>query len=249
MTQHNKSRQLICDIGKRIYAREFVAGHEGNLSIRLGEDAVLCTPTMHCKGDLNPEDLCVVDFEMNVIAGSEKPTSEIRLHLEIYRQRSDVHAVVHSHPPHATAFAVAHQPLPTRYLAEPDLFLGETGFAPFATPGTNEFAQSIQPFVKQTNAVLLANHGLVTYGTDLKSAFWMTEIFESSCKTLLMSFLLGGPQRLSAEQGRALAEKRANFGFTDPRDFSGNGYQSLLETLFSNMGLPTDFRSMRDVKC
>lgn len=218
MTDHEEARNLICEIGRRMYQREFVAGHEGNLSIRLDEKTILCTPTMHCKGDLAPEDLCVVDLEMNVVAGATKPTSEIRLHLEIYRQRDDVHAVVHSHPPHATAFAVARRPLPCCYLAEPDLFLGETGLAPFEVPGTEEFARSIVPFVKTTNAVLLANHGLVTYGNDLKSAFWMTEIFDASCRTLILSTMIGGPAKLTSEQGRALARKRSAFGFDDPRD-------------------------------
>lgn len=242
MISELEARKRICDVGRKMYQREFVAGHEGNLSIRLAPDRILCTPTMHCKGELEPEDLCVVDGDMNQIKGPHRPTSEIRLHLSIYRQRSDVHAVVHSHPPHATAFAVAHRALPTRYLAEPDLFLGETGIAPFAVPGTEEFANSIDPFVQQTNAVLLANHGLVTYGLDLKSAFWMTEIFDASCRTLLLSLQLGGPQRLSDQQGRALAVKRANFGFDDPRDFSDlDNYPSMFRQHFDETDMKDDF--------
>jgi L-fuculose-phosphate aldolase len=128
-----------------MYAREFVAAHEGNLSIRLPDGNFLCTPTMHCKGFLSPKDLCVIDAEMNQISGTKKPTSEIRLHLSVYRLRPDVNAVVHSHAPHATAFAVANKPFPCGVLAEPELFLGEVALAPFKVPGTDDFAKSITP--------------------------------------------------------------------------------------------------------
>jgi len=218
MSDYSDERASICEIGQRMYAREFVAAHEGNVSIRLPDGNILCTPTMHCKGLLKPADLCIIDSNMNQISGSKKPTSEIRLHLEIYRQRSDINAVVHSHPPHATAFAVANRPFPCGVLAEPDLFLGQVALAPFQTPGTDEFAKSIVPFVQHTNTILLANHGVVTYSEDLTKAFWMTEVLESGCKTIILAQSIGGPKQLSKEQGRALAKTRANFGFKDPRD-------------------------------
>lgn len=213
-------RELICEVGRRMYAREFVAAHEGNLSIRLPDGNILCTPTMHCKGFLAPDDLCVIDMEMNQIEGSKKPTSEIRLHLEIYRRRPDIRAVVHSHAPHATAFAVANYAFPCGVLAEPELFLGEVPLAPFAVPGTDEFASSVSPFVAKTNAILLANHGLVTYAEDLEKALWMTEILDSACKSVILSRSLGGPKALTMQQSRALVEARARYGFEDPRDLS-----------------------------
>lgn len=203
-----------------MYAREFVAAHEGNLSIRLPDGNVLCTPTMQCKGFLEPENLCIIDFEMNRLAGSQKPTSEIRLHLEIYRQRPDVNAVVHSHAPHATAFAVANRPFPCGVLAEPELFLGEVPLAPFEVPGTEEFARSIVPFVGKTNAIMLANHGVVTYAEDLEKALWMTEILDAACKTVILSHSLGGPVQLTKQQSRALVQARPRYGFDDPRDLS-----------------------------
>jgi L-fuculose-phosphate aldolase len=250
---HLPERELICEIGRRLYAREFVAAHEGNLSIRLSDGNVLCTPTMHCKGFLQPDQLCIIDIDGQQIDDDKsvtKPTSEMRLHLEIYRQRSDVNAVVHSHPNHATAFAVAQRPFPPCYLAEPDLFLGEIALAAFETPGTEAFAKSITPYVKKTNAVLLANHGLVTYGADLEKALWMTEVLESACKTLILSMAIGGPKRLSAEQGRALAQKRANFGFHDPRDLSDPNLDPSQHPLFKKQleddGFGIDWFDRRD---
>ncbi len=222
MSDFADERNQICDIGKRLYAREFVAAHEGNVSVRLPNGNILCTPTMQCKGFLQRGDLCVLDTEMNQLSGSKKPTSEIRLHLEIYRQRSDINAVVHSHAPHATAFAVANRPFPVGVLAEPDLFLGEVALAPFQTPGSDEFAQSVTPFVHDTNAIILANHGVVTYAGDLEQALWMTEILDAACKTIILSMSIGGPKRLSKEQSRALAKKRSHFGFNDPRDLGNS---------------------------
>jgi len=218
VSNFNEERELMCEVGRRMYAREFVAAHEGNLSIRLDDGNILCTPTMQCKGFLKPEELCVIDNEMKQISGPRKATSEIRLHLEIFRQREDVSAVVHSHAPHATAFAVANRPFPCGILAEPELFLGEVGLAPFATPGTEQFAKSVIPFVKKTNSILLANHGVVTYSENLEKAFWMTEILDAACKTIILSATIGGPVQLSKEQSRDLVNARQRYGFTDPRD-------------------------------
>ena len=220
MSDYRSERELMCEVGRRMDQRQFVAAHEGNLSIRLPDGNVLCTPTMRSKGSLQPADLCVVDMELNLISGSQRPTSEIRLHFEIYRQRDDVSAVVHSHAPHATAFALANQPFPCGVLAEPELFLGEVALAPFEVPGTEAFAKSILPYVENTNAILLANHGLVTYGEDLERALWMTEILDAACRTVILSLPLGGPRRLSKEQSRALVEARSRYGFSDPRDLS-----------------------------
>ena len=213
-------REQMCEMGRRMYAREFVAAHEGNLSIRLPDGNFLCTPTMHCKGFLSPKDLCVIDAEMNQISGTKKPTSEIRLHLSVYRLRPDVNAVVHSHAPHATAFAVANKPFPCGVLAEPELFLGEVALAPFKVPGTDDFAKSITPFAAKTNAILLANHGVVTYADDIEKALWMTEILDAACKTVILANQIGGPKILSKQQSKALVEARARYGFTDPRDLS-----------------------------
>lgn len=136
-----KIEQEICEIGRRIYRKGFAAGNDGNISYRLSETEVLCTPTLMSKGLLKPEDLCVVDMEGNQIAGTRKRSSEILLHLTILRERKDVMSVVHCHPPHATAFAVAREPIPRRVLPEAEIFLGDVPIAPLSNPRHSIFCQ------------------------------------------------------------------------------------------------------------
>lgn len=121
----HKLKEQICDIGRRLYAKGFAAANDGNISIRLNEREILCTPTMVSKGFLKPEDVCKVDYEGKQLAGTRKRSSEILLHLAVYKNRPDVNGVVHCHPPHATAFAVAHEPIPKCVLPEVEVFLGE----------------------------------------------------------------------------------------------------------------------------
>lgn len=214
------ARELICKIGKRLYARNFVSANEGNLSIRLTPDVVICTPTLICKGDLEPSDLCAVDLSGKLVRDpafdhskfARKPTSEILLHLEIYRQRADITSVVHSHPPHATAFAITRQPIPTGVLPEPDLFLGTVPMTEYETPGSQKFADTIVPYVKQTNVIVLANHGTVSYANDLERAFWLTEILDSYCRTLILAKSLGDVVCLTEDQQRALRDLRSAWG-------------------------------------
>src|SRR5438067_8308530 len=156
-------KKAICEIGDRIYKRGFAAANDGNISVRLNENEVLCTPTMHCKGFLKPKDICLVDMEGNQLAGKKKRSSEVLLHLSIMKARPDVRSVVHCHPPHATAFAVAREPIPKCVLPEIEVFLGEVAISPYETPGSQGFADTVLPYVKDTDTILLANHGTVTY--------------------------------------------------------------------------------------
>ncbi|MEZ6095815.1 MAG: class II aldolase/adducin family protein [Pirellulaceae bacterium] len=215
--EFGSERKLICEIGNRMYNRQFCAANEGNISIRLGENRVLCTPTLHCKGFMNPEDLCIVDMQGNQVSGNKNRTSEILLHLEIYRQRSDVDSVVHCHPPHATAFAITGEPIPMGVLPEPEIFLGEVPTAPYVLPGTQEFANSITPFVHNTNTIVLASHGVVSFDKGLERAYWLTEILDSYCRTLIHSRQIGPINRFSPKENRDLLELRARWGFSDPR--------------------------------
>jgi L-fuculose-phosphate aldolase len=218
-------KQAICDIGARIYQRGFAAANDGNITVRLNENEVLCTPTMCCKGFLAPEDICLVDRQGNQLAGRKKRSSEVLLHLEIMRARPDVQSVVHCHPPHATAFAITREPIPQAVLPEVEVFLGEVPIAPYETPGSKKFAETILPFVKQTNVILLANHGTVSYGESVERAFWWTEILDAYCRILLLSRQLGPIQYLSREQTQELIELKKQWGFTDPRhaaDFRGD---------------------------
>ena len=211
-------KSQLCEIGRRMYQRQFCAANEGNLSCRLDSESVLCTPTLHCKGFLEPDDLCVVDLLGNQVSGTKQRTSEILLHLEIYRQRPDVKAVVHCHPPHATAFAIAREPIPMGVLPEPEVFLGEVPIAPYCLPGTQKFAETILPYVKQTNTIVLANHGTVSYSETIERAFWMTEILDAYCRILLNVKQLGNIHYFSPKENRELLDLRLKWGFSDSRE-------------------------------
>ena len=154
----------ICDIGRRIYNKGFAAGNDGNISFRLGANEVLCTPTMVSKGFLKPDDLCTCDMEGKQLSGRRKRTSEVLLHLAIMKERPDVKSVVHCHPPHATAFAVAREPIPQCVLPEVEVFLGDVPITKYETPGSQAFADTILPYVKKSNVIILANHGTVSFG-------------------------------------------------------------------------------------
>jgi L-fuculose-phosphate aldolase len=212
-----KLKQELCEIGRRIYERGLVAAFEGNISARLAADRVLCTPSLLCKGLLKPEDLCVVDMSGKQISGERKRSSEIFLHLAVYRERPDVEAVVHTHAPHAVAFAITHTKVPQCVTAEVEVFLGEVPLAPYATPGTPDLGESIVPFVRDANAVLLSNHGVVSWGKSLEEALHRTEILDGYCRTLILARQLGPVQRLSDENMRELMSVKTRLGFPDPR--------------------------------
>ena len=222
-------RKQMCEIGRRMYDRQFCAANEGNLSCRLSDDEVLCTPTLHCKGFLQPDDLCTVDLQGNQISGNKRRTSEVLLHLEIYRQRPDVRAVVHCHPPHATAFAVAREPIPMGVLPEPEVFLGEVPLAPYKRPGTQEFAETIVPFVHKANTIILCNHGTVSYAENIEHAFWMTEILDAYCRILLNARQLGRVNWFTPKENRELLDLRLQWGFEDPRIAAGTPDEKLAD--------------------
>lgn len=212
MIDLESAKQQLCEIGRRLYSKNFAAANEGNLSVRISEHEIVCTPTLICKGFMEPADLCTVDLTGKQISGTRKRTSEILLHLEIYRQRSDIHSVVHCHPPHATAFAIAREPIPLGVLPEPDIFLGAVPMAAYETPGSQTFADTIRPFVKQTNVIVLANHGTVSYDANLERAYWFTEILDGYCRALILARQLGRVVQLPAEKIRELAELRVAWG-------------------------------------
>ena len=218
MANLHKLKQDICEIGRRIYAKGFAAANDGNITVRVGANEFLCTPTMHCKGFLKPEDICLIDFTGKQLAGIKKRSSEALLHLEIYRQREDVKSVVHCHPPHACAFAIAREPIPQCILPEVEVFLGDVPITKYETPGGQAFADTIQPFVKKTNIILLANHGTVSYGTDVERAYWWTEILDAYCRMLLLSKQLGRVNFFDETKERELLELKAKWGWSDPRN-------------------------------
>lgn len=210
-------KEQICDIGRRLWQRQLVAGIDGNITVRLTENEVLCTPTMHSKGFLEPEDICLVDLAGEQLAGSKRRSSEILLHLEILKARPDVMSVVHGHPPYATAFAISGRPVPLGLLAEAEFFLGEVPVAPYELPGTATFARTVLPYVHRSNACLLANHGAVTYGKSLIDAYNLMEVLDSSCRIVLLAESLGPTQSLSPDQQAELAQLRVEAGAAPPQ--------------------------------
>ena len=217
MKNIHQIKKDICEIGRRIYAKGFAAANDGNITVRVGENEVLCTPTMHSKGFLKPDDISTVDMQGKQISGRKKRSSEALLHLEIYRQRADIKSVVHCHPPHATAFAVAREPIPQCVLPEVEVFLGDVPITKYETPGGQEFADTIIPFVKKTNIVILANHGTVSYGEDVERAYWWTEILDAYCRILMLARSLGKVNYFTETKERELLELKDKWGWSDPR--------------------------------
>jgi L-fuculose-phosphate aldolase len=176
---------------------------------------------MVCKGFVKSSDLCVVDYEGNQLRGTKKRTSEILLHLAIYKQRPDVQAVVHCHPPHATAFAVAGLQIPHCVLPEVEVFLGEIPTAVYETPGTQKFAETIVPHLKSSNTIILANHGTVTFGPDLEKAYWNSEIIDAYCRILILAQQLGNVNYFSQQQTKELLDLKKRLGYDDVRFHRG----------------------------
>jgi L-fuculose-phosphate aldolase len=214
----HKIKQDMCEIGRRIYNKGFAAANDGNITVRIGENEVLCTPTMHSKGFLKPDDIATIDMQGKQLAGSKKRSSEALLHLEIYRQRSQIKSVVHCHPPHATAFAVAREPIPQCVLPEVEVFLGDVPITRYETPGGQAFADTIRPFVDKTNVIILANHGTVSFGEDVERAYWWTEILDAYCRILMLARGLGKVHYFSQDKEIELLELKQKWGFADPRN-------------------------------
>jgi L-fuculose-phosphate aldolase len=216
MNEH-KLKEQICEIGRRLYAKGFAAANDGNISYRLSEDRVLCTPTRVSKGFMKPDDLCIVDLDGKQVSGKRKRSSEILLHLAILRARPDVRSCVHCHPPHATAFAVAHEPIPKCTMPEFEVFLGEVAITPYETPGGQKFADTVLPYVKDTDTIILANHGTITYGSDLEDAYFKTEIIDAYCRILILAKQLGQVQYYNDEKAAELIRLKPGLGIPDPR--------------------------------
>lgn len=213
----HRMKQEICDIGDRMYKKGFTAANEGNISCRVSENEVLCTPTMQSKGFLKPDDICLIDMHGNQIAGHKKRSTEALLHLEIMKARPDVNSVVHCHPPHATAFAVAREPIPHGIHPEVELFLGEVPTARYETPGGEALAETVLPFVHDSNVVVLANHGTVSYAESVERAYWWTEILDAYCRILILAKQVGNIEFLPIDKLRELLELKQKWGIDDPR--------------------------------
>ena len=196
-----QEREAVCQIGKLLYDRGYVAANDGNISVKVGEDRLLITPSGVSKGRMTPEMLLVTDMDGTVVEGNRHPSSEGKMHLEVYRDRSEAKAVVHAHPPVSTAFAVCRQGLETPYLSELVAGLGQVPCTPsFAMLSTQEVPESVRPYLADHNALLLANHGALAWGGDLWEAFDRLETVEHTAKIVLNAQLLGGGVPLTEEE-------------------------------------------------
>lgn len=216
MANEQEIRQEMCEIGRRVYDRGMVAANDGNFSVKLNNNEFLCTPTGVSKGFMTPEYICRIDAEGRLLEsnGDFKPSSEMKMHLRVYKERPDVQAVVHAHPPYATTFAAAGIPLEKPVLSEAILTLGKVPVARYGTPSTREVPDAVAEYLPYYDAMLLANHGALTYGDSLMNAYHKMESVEFYARILYQTHMLGGARELSSEQVGDIYEIRRKSGMT-----------------------------------
>jgi len=211
-------KEQICDMGRRLWQREYVDGNGGNMAVRVGEDIAVCTPTLVSKGFMKPEDMCLVDFEGNQLCGTKKRTSEILMHLQIMKKQPKAIATCHCHPPYSTGFAVAGVQPPTCMVPEFEVF-ASVAIAPYRTPGTPEMGKLVSDLVDKHNTILMANHGVVSWShNNIEDAYFKMEILEAYCRTILVASQLGRPVgTMTPAQLQDLLKIKQSLGIPDPR--------------------------------
>ena len=208
-----EAKGAIIDIGKRMYDKGFVASNDGNISVKVAAHEIWVTPTGVSKGYMSEDMLVKLDLKGNILEGVLLPSSEIKMHLMVYSQSAEVMAVTHAHPPVATSFAISGIELDSAVLPEAVVNLGVVHIAPYATPGTQQVPESIKPFCRDFNAVLLANHGALTWGRDIYEAYYRLESLEHYANILMYSSrVLGNVNILSCEQVWELIKIRKSLG-------------------------------------
>lgn len=212
-------KEKMCDIGRRMWERNYVDGNGGNLCIRVGEDIALCTPTLVSKGFMKPADMCLVDLEGNQLLGTKKRTSEILMHLQMMKRQPRAVATVHCHPPSATAFAVANISPPTCMIPEIEVMIGTVPVAEYRTPGTPEMGKLVADLVDKHNTVLMGNHGAVSWShVDLEDAYFKMEILEAYCNTVVIATHLGVPLKtFEPKYLQDILRIKAGLGIPDSR--------------------------------
>ena len=206
------ARKLICEVGKLLYERSHVVAFDGNVSIRLDENTVLATPTMTSKGRMTEDCLALTDLDGKPLS-DKWASSELAMHLLIYKMRPDIHAVCHAHSPHATAFSAAGLAIDKPILSEVILTLGCVPLTKYGTPSTDELTEAMKPYVPHHNALLMANHGAVAYGEHLWQAFDRLETLEHTAKIAILAKALGGANDLPADAIEKLIQIREKAGF------------------------------------
>jgi L-fuculose-phosphate aldolase len=217
-----KIRADIVEAGRRMYSRGYVASNDGNISARLDDGRLMTTPKSVSKGFMTPDMMVIVDYQGKKLAGDRDPSSELPMHLEIYRNRPDVNAVTHAHPPLATGFAVAGIPLTRAVLAEVITTLGSIPIAEYGTPSTAELPDAVRKYIKAHDGMLLANHGAVTCGVDVMGAYYKMETIEHFAKISLVARLLGGENLISRQEVERLQSLRGMYGIAAPAPLCTN---------------------------
>src|SRR5579862_1673520 len=216
MATESSLRADVVEVGRRLYARGYTASNDGNISVRLGPDRLLMTPKSVCKGFMTPDMMCITDLDGRKLQGDRDPSSEMLMHLEVYRQRPDVRSVVHAHPPTATGFAVAGIPLDKAVLAEVLTTLGSIPLAEYATPSTAELPAAVRKYIKAHDGMLLANHGALTVGPDVFAAYYKMETIEHFAKISLVARMLGRENLITREEVDRLQGLRGTYGIKAP---------------------------------
>ncbi len=205
-------REDICQIGRLVFQKGWVAANDGNITIRMDAERILATPTGVCKGMMHTDDLIIVDMQGNKISGRAERTSEIAMHLTVYEMRPDIKAVVHAHPPVATGFATAGRSLNLALLPEVVIGLGCVPLADYGLPGTPALTEPMLPLIPKYDALMMANHGAVCYGEDVYKAYFRMETMEHFARIQLVAELLGGPKVLPREEVDKLLDSRTRYG-------------------------------------
>ena len=216
MKAEEQARADIVEVGRRLWQRGYVASNDGNISVRLDDHRLITTPKNVSKGFMTPDMMVITDLDGKKIAGERDPSSELKMHLEVYRNRADARAVVHAHPPTATGFAVAGIPLDRAVLAEVITTLGSIPIAEYATPSTEELPAAVRKYVKAHDGLLLANHGALALAGDVMSAYYRMETIEHFAKISLVARTLGREQLLSREEVERLQGLRGMYGIASP---------------------------------
>lgn len=212
-------KERMCDMGRRMWAKDYTDGNGGNLTVRVGDNLVLCTPTLVSKGFMTPEGIALIDLDGNQLAGPLKRTSEAMTHLAIMKRQPKAKACCHAHPPYATAFAVAKVRPPTCLIPEAEVFLGAIAMAEYRTPGSPENAQVVGEAGVDNQAILMENHGVITWGKDIEDAYWKMENTDAYCKTVWVASQLGKQLTpISGSQAKELIKLRKSLGMEDKRD-------------------------------
>ena len=228
MNNESQLRNDIVEVGRRLWVRGFVASNDGNISVRLDDTRLLMTPASVSKGFMTPDMMVITDLQGKLLDGApgRKPSSETMMHLVVYRNRPDVNAVVHSHPPLSTGFAVAGIPLDRAVLAEVVTTLGSIPIAEYGTPSTRELADAVEPYVRLHDGLLLANHGALALGKDLFAAYYKMETIEHFAKISLVARMLGREHVLSKEEVARLQALRGSYGIAVPAPICADPAQS-----------------------